>query len=237
MKIVEYISKQHLVERPGRQNVELMFHGTTSDFVPSIKKHGLLPDSPNVSMGYGNEDPSSDLSLPSYGGVYLTSNFHIAIDAAEMVSMSTGGQPVIVIVQYVSGSGGIDEDEIIFNLIDVLYSEPGELRDLETAYEMALRIPALKGLPVGDRKYLKLLLKNMADLHGSKLGDFGLQGSKEVREPAKKIIQKIKGTSRKHTNVRVTRPIKFSGKTRILDIVPYTDNFVKIVQKYRSLIN
>ena len=85
------------------QKTRIMYHGTSSTRLKSILKYGLLP---NI------QDKSS--WPPSYGGVYLSSSKNYAERSAGVAIRQPGGEPILLTVQYVMTSGGIDED-ILFD--------------------------------------------------------------------------------------------------------------------------
>lgn len=99
------LGSELLIER-RLQRTKIMYHGTSSVFLSSIMKHGLIPNAPHKSFG------AHDIKLYSYGGVYLTSNENRAEEAAFDAIKYHNGEPIIIKIQYVTGSGGLDEDLI-----------------------------------------------------------------------------------------------------------------------------
>jgi len=99
----------HLTER-NRQVVQYAYHGTSSNNVPDILKHGLQPNRAETS--YSGDPNDMDASLKTIGGVYLTTLESVALNHAEHATSVFGGQPVIVKVQYTMGSENLDEDDL-----------------------------------------------------------------------------------------------------------------------------
>ena len=191
--------------RPGRKRTTLLYHGTSSKYLDSIKKHGLLPNTDN--QGYGNE---MGQGYESYGGVYLTSNYHVARQAASDTSDFVGGVPIIIRVQYVLGSGGADEDYITHTLIHV-YKNSDEIRDF---MDFVKNSYIFNAVPLRDIKLFYDLYQAMNDVKDEKF-----LSNPEFRRIIKKIIEKIKIYKLSSwENVRINRPIGFKGKTRILSI-------------------
>lgn len=200
--------------RPGRQKTVKLYHGTTSQFLSNIKKHGLLPNTGQQSFGSG-----SGVAYASYGGVYLTSMAGTAKDAAKEAADKFGGEPIVVTVQYVLGSGGLDEDFIFdtwWDLIDYV-SDP-----TEAANEALERLEELTNLRENTdllvREFFDIVneIKNSKDEYDY---DDDIRADPNVREIVKKIIESVKNRDIENTaNVRLTRPVGWRGKTRIISI-------------------
>lgn len=93
-----------------------MYHGTTSDFLPSILKKGLVPD---PKKKYWADDPNASLtkaSLASLHGSYWTSNIFTATSSATNTTNKFGGDKIIVIAQIQTQSAFADEDNLAFPL-------------------------------------------------------------------------------------------------------------------------
>lgn len=200
--------------RPGRKKVETLYHGTSSTFLPSIKKHGLLPDTGQQS--YGVDDGPS---FESYGGVYLTSDMHIAEDAAEVASLLHGGDPMIITVQYVLGSGGLDEDFVlglVFKYINKLENIDPILRDLQNKIGKLNRHVRVYVIDLIERVQDIKLTNGIYD--EDDFDDY-IRGDSKIRSIVKQIMEISKNRRIPNGLVRVARPIKFKGKTRIIDIM------------------
>ena len=204
--------------RPGRKKVTDMYHGTSSEFFDSIMKHGLLPEVGHSSYGSVNDDPA----FVSYGGVYLTKNLGTAAGAALDAAQKHGGKPMIVTVQYVAGSSGIDEDFIFMSWSNLVY--------LANRVSSNLIDEALGMFPhkVGKetRKYTEMFFRLAIAIKDNVGKDFDMYDhvlpDSQIRFVVKKIIESIKNRPSDMDgniiNARITRPIGFRGKTRIINI-------------------
>lgn len=221
--------------RPGRKEKVQMLHGTSSKFISSIKKFGLQQPSKGT-VGYGS---SKNEAYRSYGGVYLTPELDQALSAAYDVTEQTNEQdntnqyvPVIVIVQMVVGSAGLDEDEVIPDMMEVYNMATDEV-DFVAGMIKILR-PHI--LPRGNVKILYDLFAYFREKNPT--NDSYTQGRERANDVLKderfralvtKLIDSIKAGSDPYASVRVTRDIGWSGDTKILNIVgendPILDNF------------
>lgn len=102
MRVVE------LTER-RQQRTEIMYHGTSSNLVPSILKFGLLARPPKKTY----DVDTFGAQTASMGGVYVADNKDFANMIAQEAVETHGGEPALVTLQYVKGSGDIDEDDLI----------------------------------------------------------------------------------------------------------------------------
>lgn len=89
------------------QNTEIMYHGTTDKHLRSILKQGLLANPPKRTWS-GEDD--METGYETFGGVYLANTRRKALAAAMDAVSKFGGNAILVIVQYVQGSGNMDED-------------------------------------------------------------------------------------------------------------------------------
>lgn len=222
--------------RPGRKHVTQMLHGTSSKFVSSIKKHGILPSTGETS-GYGSATAAHHRS---YGGIYLTPDLVQAASAAYDVTDQTNRadgtdkyEPVFVVVQLVEGSAGLDEDEIVPQMLGI-YNKSRDESGFAADVLMDLR-PHI--VPSGDIPVLYALFKYLRKVNPTN-EDFAknqdlrnqILGDSDFRTLVTKLIESVKAGSDEFAAVRVyDRPIGWSGKTRILGIVgendPILDNF------------
>lgn len=216
--------------RPGRKQVTKMLHGTSSKFISSIKKYGLLP-STGETPGYGS---ATAVHHRSYGGIYLTPDLAQAVSAAHDVTDQTNKadgtnkyEPVIVVVQLVEGSAGLDEDEIVLQMLEIYNVSKDESG---FAADVLSELRPHK-VPSGDVPVLYALFKYLRKVNPTN-EDFArnldlrnrILGDSEFRILATKLIESVKAGSDEFAAVRVyDRPIGWSGKTRILDIVGEDD--------------
>lgn len=126
--VYRIIPRDQVTERRERREKrrKLMFHGTTTTFLDSILKHGLLVNPPRRT--YTRDEKRHNDHLETMGGIYLTSRSYLAGDAADAATRKFGGDNLIVTVMYQWGQGDIDEDKIASTLhtifmsyIDVFY--------------------------------------------------------------------------------------------------------------------
>lgn len=232
-----------LVERRIRK-IAVMYHGTSSVFLKSILKIGLNSEVKHKSW------IGPDVGYESYGGVYLTDKLSIAQVAATEAVKAHGGDPIIIEVQYVLGSSGIDEDYIVNPLCYlIMHNEGATLNEL-----VKLGLKQIQEIPAATTRQTEKLLRqffeltfleierNREDFEGS---DFSsISSNTEIRNIVRKIIETIRihklarniswedplDQSFARSNVRVTRPITFRGKTRIIKIYNLITN-----QKYYPL--
>lgn len=204
-----------LLERPGQQTTATLYHGTTSKYWASIKKHGLLPNM--EGNGFGSDDEG----MRSYGGNYLSANKETAEEAANEVAKLNGGKPIVVTVQYVLGSGGADEDAIIYDVIG-LASEEG-VGPKGFAKGMLEALPGK--LPQGDWPLLVQLFKRVKTIIKREGAYDPYEVEDEIKTDAKfraimtAIINKIRMNKLDdYSNVRIERTIGFKGKTRITGV-------------------
>jgi hypothetical protein len=103
-----------IVTERRQQRTEIMYHGTSSNLVPSILKNGLLAKPPKKTY----DVDTYGASTASMGGVYVADNKEFAnLIAGEAVG-THGGKPALVTIQYVKGSADIDEDDLVAAIAD-----------------------------------------------------------------------------------------------------------------------
>lgn len=228
MKINEVLLERRI------QRTRIMYHGTSSEFLPSIMKNGLIPNPPKKS--YGSERPE----FISLGGTYLTPKESTATYAAIDVSKMHSGDPILITVQYVERSGGLDEDIFFDDFLTIGY-EYGfnyEYTNLIPYNEFQEKIIpyALKHIKPFAKPtfatqefvqwFFKVLYQELKKISIIHL-DYALPSTRreikqrlrsnpKLRDLIIKIIEAspVKG----YSEVRVSRPITFKGKTRILQI-------------------
>lgn len=114
-----------LSEAKFRKPIE-MYHGTTSKFLRSILKQGVVPYPKEKKW---SEDPflsSYDLSRVSLEGSYWTSNLMTAISSATNATGKFGGSSIVVIGMISEGAAFADEDDttrIILNAVPQTYQK------------------------------------------------------------------------------------------------------------------
>lgn len=253
MKIHEIIT-----ERSGQQKVVTMYHGTSSVFLPSIQKFGLNPNPAQKSFGLEDGE-----AWASYGGIYLTTAKNMAQAAARSAVRNHGGEPILITVQYVLGSGGLDEDQANDTIIKSFFLSSNSVdfakklaNELLSKYKIVYPIGSYQDFinlyklmkkrylmwikadpdPNGIFKRTNSTFWTASELAYNMMSEdlYVYLAHEPYRNLVKKIIEKTKVSKPeltyskpdsegniyidKFTNVRVTRPITFRGKTRIVDI-------------------
>lgn len=132
----------------------IMYHGSSSAFLPKIMSYGLSANPKNKSYGSGSR--AGDETLDSVGGVYFTTEIHVAERAADDASEAYKGNPIIVMSEIVQKSGHADEDKIR----DILAQGFEDAR--------SKKLPAGsdwhdKGCIDGNPKIVDSIVKNFAD--------------------------------------------------------------------------
>jgi len=105
--------KEIITERK-QQRTEIMYHGTSSELVPSILKNGLQARPPKKTY----DVDTYGASTASMGGVYVADEPGFAMEIAREAVDVHGGEPALVTIQYVKGSADIDEDDIVAAVSD-----------------------------------------------------------------------------------------------------------------------
>lgn len=103
-----------IVTERRQQRTEIMYHGTSSKLVPSILKNGLLARPPKKTY----DVDTYGASTATMGGVYVADDPDFAKLIADEAVGTHGGEPALVTIQYVKGSGDLDEDTIVADISD-----------------------------------------------------------------------------------------------------------------------
>lgn len=226
MNIQEIIA---LIERK-QKSTSIMYHGTSSNFVRSILKTGLIPDPKTRSWG----DPETmGADKESLYGIYLTPYVGKAKSAAETAARTNKGTPVIITIQYVSGSGGLDEDDIN-GIVCYAVAERYEkfIKNFDIGFNRILEdIKELTSTAFNRRsfdllKQLTTVAVNIAsrNLEAVESLEFkSIQGNPEYRQLLTQFTESVKlfpkgDAGWESENIKITRPIGFSGKTKIIKI-------------------
>lgn len=121
-----------------RKQIRTVYHGTSSIFLKSILKKGLITTPPKVTYDSKSNDWGDPAEDTFSGGVYMTPNKKEAVRYAEESVEINGGDPVIIEIDYVVGSEEMDEDSIT-RVIKVgfpkLLGEENNLMNIETFVE------------------------------------------------------------------------------------------------------
>lgn len=218
-----------LTER-RQQKTGIYFHGTSTAFLKSILKTGLLKNPPKRVY---QDDGIADVGQKTFpNAVYLTKDIETAAEAQFWAYDSFGGEPMIVVVQYVYNSGEMDEDEFVFRLSTIVNEQRNKSEFVSKMLEL------FKGMTFNTTIVTKLL-EHMYDVIDEYMKDDnitpGLPFVKiRVYEPYEEIVSELlKRINPKDADtVRVPRDIGFRGKTRIIKIYnPDTDEVYYPIQK------
>ena len=113
-----------IVTERRQQRTQIMYHGTSTELVPSILKHGLLARSPKKTY----DVDTYGAATASMGGVYVTPDRGFAETIAEEAVGAHGGKPALVTLQYVLGSADTDEDELTQVISDAVSDVMSKLK-------------------------------------------------------------------------------------------------------------
>jgi hypothetical protein len=94
----------------------VMYHGTSSEFLSSILKHGMIP---NPKKKKWDTDPDVSLttqSRASLEGSYWTSNLLTATSSGSNTTNKFGGETILIIANIQTGSAKADEDNVTYEL-------------------------------------------------------------------------------------------------------------------------
>ena len=100
--------------RPPRVPTQIMYHGTSSTFLPSILAQGLLPDPPRRVWAEDKAARESGFQATrrSLKGVYLSDKLFQARKGAYNAVRQFGGHELIVIAQIQMRAAYADEDDL-----------------------------------------------------------------------------------------------------------------------------
>lgn len=115
MAVLNRVSSRALTER-RQQRTSIMYHGTSTAFLRSILKQGLLANPP-TRVYTGDENDPGPIGYKTFGGIYLADNQGLSSNGAIAAVDKFGGQQMEIEVQYVHGSGNMDEDKITVGLV------------------------------------------------------------------------------------------------------------------------
>lgn len=115
--LIESIVQSELKTLLEKRRVKptIMFHGTSSKFLPKIFQLGMIPEPTTGKWKDEKLEQQTDLlnpSLRSLKGSYWTDNVGVALSSANNTRKEVGGVGAIVIAQIIQQSGLSDEDDI-----------------------------------------------------------------------------------------------------------------------------
>lgn len=241
----------NLLERRGKgRHSMILYHGTSSSFLKSILKQGLVTTPKNKVW---NPDGSfSGPSLESYFGTYLTNEVYVAKSAAKDASKKFGGNPLFVIVQIEFKSTVIDEDNVLGAYFDGIEDEMGGYTNyhndtkhitffenikninygskLKTKFEEEFKVDNFPLELAKEAVYIFFLrevsyLKTYKNLSGNK-------GEKKFRRVMEKITKFLRRLRDQET-YRSLETIEFSGRNKIIAI--YEEIIPEVQEKQTRL--
>ena len=110
MRLVEFLNQidEKKRSRPPRE----MYHGTSSAFLRTILKQGIVPDPKEKKWAEDPHVSSASVSRVSLPGSYWTSNLMTAQSSSTNTTGKFPGNPIIIIAMISEGSAFADEDSI-----------------------------------------------------------------------------------------------------------------------------
>lgn len=117
MRFLEFLHV--LTEAQFRKPIE-MYHGTSSKFLRSILKQGIVP---NPKEKKWSDDPHAslyNLSRESLEGSYWTTNIVTALSSSTSTRGKFGGDAITIIAMISEGSAYADEDSVTYTLTGAL---------------------------------------------------------------------------------------------------------------------
>ena len=226
-----------LLERRGKgRHSMILYHGTSSTFLRSILKQGLMTTP--KSKVWDPDGSFSGPSLESYFGTYLTNETYVAKSSAKDASKKFGGNPLFVIVQVEFKSTVIDEDNVLGTYLDGVTDEMGGFKNynddikhieffetiksrnygskLKTKFEKEFKIDNFP-LELAKEAVYTFFLREMTYTEKYKNLLSSSQGEKEFRRVMEKIMKFLRRLRDQET-YRSLKTIAFSGKNKIIAI-------------------
>lgn len=103
---------EDLISEAQFRQPRLMYHGTSSVFLHSILKQGMVPDPAKKRWGDDPDETESMFSRASLSGSYWTSNYMTASSSATSTMRKFGGDEIIIMAHIAEQSAYADEDNI-----------------------------------------------------------------------------------------------------------------------------
>jgi len=247
------------------EDKQVMFHGTSSKFLPKILKMGFIPD-PKVKK-WGLETGR----LASHPGTYFASDFMTSFSAGSDAARKFGGNPVMFEVQVETRTADWDEDDL-YNPIAAYEGATGYyinqyaakqlmdptnkgyaakileksiddwiMRFAELKVNRELSKQEIKRMHDAVKDYIWLTWKWVAD-EGENPPDKTFP--KELRAARERLLSALPSVALQtpaqfHYTMRVKTPITFGGANRILSAVEFTtylNNDLPIDDRYQMKI-
>ena len=234
---------KELITERRRQKTVTYYHGTIGDFVPSILKHGLIPNPKFRNYADGEYRTFSD-------GIYLARSAPSVKQHIKNIKNSheefKDSDSILIEVQVVKKSFTIDEDEVMAKIDSIIGDISNDIYHykedivVDMAEYISQIIPTMVARNVNGNKYLIKAYVNMvefivmailfdleseSDYHNFdevlRMVDSALLVSMfrddyEFEKLMNSIFKYSTGrVSSDESTIRVERPIGFRGKTRI----------------------
>lgn len=215
MRFYEIISERRF------QHTNQMYHGTSTAFLKTILKNGLLATPPKLA----NPDQSLD-------GVYLSSKMSVSQKYAAEAVKNYGGDPMIVIVQTVLASATPDQHELIYPIFHEVwkqYLNDGYPPDEQFFAQLIKSLKEKFSLNQMSLDWIKKYVNTLKQIlqketpsksAGSVNVYYDLRSRPELRELLNGMLNTMKPiqTDYGRYHARITRNIGYRGKTRIVKI-------------------
>jgi hypothetical protein len=173
MKISELLLERRI------QRVETLYHGTSTLFLRSILKYGLVMNPPKRT--FSRDTDFEQQGYDSYEGVYLARIEDYAEEAADWAIKAHGGERLLITVQAVVGSSLTDEDDITGLFLTAISKMFRKTKKLSEVTEIMKTI-------TGDRK-TTMIDKSVHDMmsNSEDFGGYRLESGLDFRfSPASK---------------------------------------------------
>lgn len=106
----------------------IMYHGTSSVFLRSILKNGLVPNPAKKRWDADEQENQSVFNRASLDGSYWASNYMTASSSATNTRNKFGGNSIILIAQIAEQSSYADEDSIDNDIKSAMNQTVAEIR-------------------------------------------------------------------------------------------------------------
>ena len=121
----------------------VMFHGTTTEFLPTILKQGIVPRPPRKTWQDDPDTIQTSYSRASLSGSYWTANLMTATSSATNTRKKFGGNSLLVIAQIAQQSAYADEDNLNYSM---RYALEQANRDLHPGIRSDFLLPLANAL-------------------------------------------------------------------------------------------
>lgn len=216
------------------------YHATKAEHVPSILKHGLVPN--HRDGGYGSSDTSSlGIPLTPLSGTYLTYSSKEAKYISRDVDMEGGG--IVVICKIQSRTAELDEDRME-KIIDLRNVHSWFVRKLKEndhqpfTEEQIISFATIHADDMLNNEALSQVNQKMKDaLHPAvvthlisflryvqqnQIGDGDNVDFSDIKRTQNTLTKKLKNLAHNDINkfhtIKIDKPIGFSGANKIVGL-------------------